>query len=83
MKKKKKKKKKKLLNVAWVTFVLTGLLEKITMHLNNNYILYDLQQQSTLRNNIDEFNPIFKSWNEVSQRVSTKYGTNGLGEMAF
>ena len=35
----------------------------------------------TLKNNIDEFKPIFKSWNEMSQKVSTKYGTNSLGEM--
>ena len=37
----------------------------------------------TLKNNIDEFKPIFKSWNEVSQNVSTIYMTNSLGEMAF
>ena len=40
-------------------------------------------KEPTLRNNIDEFKPIFKSWNEVSQKVSTTYGTNSLGEMAF
>ena len=35
----------------------------------------------TLKSNIDESKHIFKSWNEMSQNVSTKYGTNSLGEM--
>ena len=59
---------------------------KITIHLDNNYFLYDHQHEGivpTLRNNIDEFNPIFKDWNEVSQKVSKNYGTNSLGEMTF
>ena len=37
----------------------------------------------TLKNIIDKVKPISKSWNEVSQNVSTKYMTNSLGEMAF
>ena len=37
----------------------------------------------TLKNNIYESKPVFKSWNEMSQKVSTKYGTNSLGEMVF
>ena len=40
-------------------------------------------KEPTLKNNIDEFKPIFKSWNKMSQKVSTKYWTNSLGEMAF
>ena len=40
-------------------------------------------KEPTFKNNIDEFKPIFKSWNEVSQKVSIKYETNSLGEMAF
>ena len=40
-------------------------------------------KEPTLKNNIDEVKPIFKSWNEVSQNVSSKYATNSLGEMAF
>ena len=37
----------------------------------------------TFKNNIEEFKPILKSWNEMSQKVNTKYGKNSLGEMAF
>ena len=40
-------------------------------------------KEPTLKNNIEEFKTIFESCNEVSQKVSTKYGTNSLGEMAF
>ena len=40
-------------------------------------------KEPALKKNIDAFKPIFKSWNEVSQKVSTKYGTNSLGKMAF
>ena len=40
-------------------------------------------KEPTLRNNIDEFKPILKHWNEVFQKVSTKYGKNSLGEKAF
>ena len=40
-------------------------------------------KEPTLKNKIDEFKPMFKSWNEVSQKVSMKYGMNSLGEMAF
>ena len=40
-------------------------------------------EEPTLKNSIDQFKPIFKSWNEVSQNMSMKYGTNSLGEMAI
>ena len=39
-------------------------------------------KEPTLKNNIDEFKPIFKSWNEVSRKMNTKYGANSLGDMA-
>ena len=32
--------------------------------------------EPTLKNNIDEFKPIFKNCNKESPKKSTKYGTN-------
>ena len=67
-----------------MAFVLTGLLEKITIHLKNNYFYMAFNmKEPVLKNDIDEFKPIFKSCNEVSQQVSMKYGANSFGEMAF
>ena len=40
-------------------------------------------KEPDLKNKIGELKPIFKSWNEVAQNVSMKYGANSLGEMAF
>ena len=57
-------------------------LDKHKSVINTFYITFKMKVP-TLKNNIDEFKPIFKSWNEMSQKVSTKYGTNSLGEMAF
>ena len=64
---------------------MTLLRNNLDEHKNviNTFYMTFSMKVPTLKNNVDEFMPIFKSWNEMSQKVNTKYGTNSLGEMVF
>ena len=54
---------------------MTLLRNNLDKHKNviNTFYMTFIMKVPTLTNNIDEFKPIFKSWNEMSQNVSTKY----------
>ena len=61
----------------WITWKDLNTSQQQLLYMNFN------MKAPTLKNSTDEFKSIFKSWNEVSQKLSTKYGKNSLGEMAF